>query len=103
MLWDQKGWLKFLKGLIKMKNLTKSEISFRKQMLVASFLFAFFFIALLSVGGYIISKDLGEKEIFKTLDHYRNELQKMTTSISETEIAKGFKYQKSLPQGSTNL
>jgi signal transduction histidine kinase len=77
-----------------MKNLTKSELSFRKQMFVASFLFALFFVALLSVGGYIISKDLGEKEVFKTLEHYRNELQKMTTSISETEIAKGFKYQK---------
>lgn len=71
-----------------------AEKAFKKELIIASLLFALFFIAILSTGGYIIIKDLGEKEVFRTLDHYRTELEKMTTNIPETEIAKGFKYEK---------
>lgn len=68
--------------------------AFKRQFVIASLLFALFFVAILSTGGYIIIKDLGEKEVFRTLDHYRAELEKMTTNIPEVEIAKGFKYEK---------
>lgn len=77
-----------------MKNYAQSEVSFRRQLVVASIIFGIFFISLLFSGGYIIIKDLGNKEVFKILERYRSELEKMTTSISDKEIAKGFKYQK---------
>lgn len=77
-----------------MNKQSLAEKAFKKELIVASLLFAVFFIAILSIGGYIIIKDLGEKEVFRTLDHYRKELEKMTTNIPETEIAKGFKYEK---------
>lgn len=77
-----------------MNKQSLAEKAFRKELIIASLLFALFFIAILTSGGYIIIKDLGEKEVFKTLEHYRAELEKMTTNIPETEIAKGFKFEK---------
>ncbi len=77
-----------------MNKQSPAEKAFRKELIIASLLFALFFIAILTSGGYIIIKDLGEKEVFKTLEHYRSELEKMTTNIPETEIAKGFKFEK---------
>lgn len=70
------------------------EKAFQRELKIASILFAFFFIFILLSGGYIITKDLGEKEVFRTLQKYKEELEKMTTNIPETEIAKGYKYEK---------
>lgn len=77
-----------------MKKTSTAEKAFKKQLILASLLFAVFFVSILSTGAYIIIKDLGEKEVFRLLDHYRKDLETMTTNIPETETAKGFKYEK---------
>jgi two-component system, NtrC family, sensor histidine kinase HydH len=76
-----------------MKKGSTAENAFKKQLILASLFFAVFFISLLSIGAYIIIKDLGEKEVFRLLDHYTRELENMMATIPETEKAKGFQYE----------
>ncbi len=77
-----------------MNRTSQAEKAFQRELFWASSLFALFFIALLSIGAYIIIKDLGEKEVFRLLDHYTRELDTLMKTIPETEKAKGFQYVK---------
>jgi len=77
-----------------MNRTASAEKAFKRELFWASSLFAFFFIAILSIGAYIMIKDLGEKEVFRLLDYYRKELGTLMTTIPETEKAKGFQFEK---------
>lgn len=77
-----------------MKRIPPAEKAFKRELFWASAFFAICFLALLSIGAYVIIKDLGEKEVFRLLDRYTNELDTMMKTIPETEKAKGFQYEK---------
>jgi signal transduction histidine kinase len=76
------------------KAKTPRESAFRKELVWASVLFSFIFVAVIGLGSYIIIKDLGEKEVFHVLNKYSQELQTMMAKIPTTQSMKGYKQRK---------
>jgi len=70
------------------------EPAFRRELLLASTLFAAAFVLALGVGAYILVKDLGEKEVFRMLQGYSKELETSFQKIPLTEPRKGYQQQK---------
>lgn len=70
------------------------EPAFRRELLLASGLFALAFALVLGLGSYILLKDLGEKEVFRMLRAYSKELEISFQKIPLTEPQKGFQQQK---------
>jgi len=70
------------------------EPAFRRELLLASTLFAAAFVLALGVGAYILVKDLGEKEVFRMLQGYSRELETSFQKIPLTEPRKGYQQQK---------
>lgn len=70
------------------------ESAFRRELRIATLLFTLAFLATLGVGGYILVRDLGEKEIFRLLQDYSSELETSLAKIPQTETRKGFQQEK---------
>lgn len=70
------------------------ESSFKRERTVATLLFGATFLSVLFMGAYILVKDLGEKEVFRMLQRYSNELETSLSKLPATQTVKGFQQQK---------
>ncbi len=68
--------------------------AYKREVVWASVLFAFIFLAVLGLGSAIIITDLSNKEVSQMLHGYGEELQKSVENVPTTQTVKGFQQQK---------
>ncbi len=72
--------------------------AFKRELIWSSALFAIMFLTVLGLGSTIIVIDLSNKEVFRTLRTYSNELETMLSKLPTTQTLKGYQQQTVITQ-----